>query len=87
MCNALPENTRTKYISACSKRLKKGGIYVSIPCTKIPTGFNSPPYALAPSVTDKLLEKEFELLFREERLDGACDRVVLAESIELWAKK
>jgi SAM-dependent methyltransferase len=87
MLNAIPENARASYMAACGKRLKKGGLFVSILITETCLEPSPPPYAISQVACKEVLEKNgFQRLFWEDRSDGFKNPVVLAEAITYWQK-
>lgn len=89
---ALRPDLRDAYIKSCFDRLKPGGIFASLPFTKIqftaerPEG-SGPPFCVSREEMTTRLHAMFELKHWEPRTDGSCDGRILEETISIWTRK
>jgi len=80
MC-ACPKTEHAAFVDQCAKRLKKGGLFLTLAFQELnlDAGKEGPPYATSEEELRTLLSRNFEVLYTELRNDGATGVVVKME--------
>lgn len=80
MC-ACPKTEHAAFVDQCTKRLKKGGLFLTLAFQELnlDAGKEGPPYAISEEELRTLLSRNFEVLYTELRNDGATGVVVKME--------
>ncbi len=85
---ALPQASRPSYVHACAKILKTGGLFLSIPFTKLHISVSEgPPFAVDEANLETLFEAAFEKVSHIEKPHGVKDSKIACEMLIVWRKK
>jgi len=85
---ALPKASRAIYIETCARILRSGGLFLSIPFTKLNiTESEGPPFAVGAKSLNELLMNKFEKVFQSEKPHLDIDSKISCEMLIVWRKK
>lgn len=85
---ALPHASRPAYVTTCVNLLKSGGLFLSIPFTKLHIPESSgPPFEVNEDSINKLFESDFVKIAHIEKPLVEKDAKIAAEMMIVWRKK
>jgi len=85
---ALPREARPAYVKTCAALLKRGGLMLSIPFTKLHIGESEgPPFAITENALIELFQDQFEKIYHHESPVNAEDSKIASELVAVWKKK
>lgn len=85
---ALPKHARPGYVQSCVALLKPGGLFMSLPFSKLHISENDgPPFAVSAEHFIELFEKDFEKVSMKEVPHTEPDSKIAVEMIAVWRKR
>lgn len=85
---ALPRSIRPVYVEACAKMLKPGGLFLSIPFTKLHiTESEGPPFAVCEEDLEEMFASKFEKVVHIDKPHDEKDSKIACEMLVIRRRK